>query len=125
MSSKYPVIFRPIQQRLFHSYSFLERRRIRISCWFILLVVSISCFGQGEDGPKKYYFPNGQVSSEGTLVDGKPEGWWRTYYENGTLRSEGNRVRFQLDSIWRFYDEEGVLASEISYKADKKNGPLR
>ena len=48
-----------------------------------------------EDGPARYLYPNGQVSSEGVLVNGRPEGYWRTYYETGALRSEGNRKRFE------------------------------
>ena len=33
------------------------------------------CMGQGgEDGFTQYRYPNGQVSSEGYLVNGQPEG---------------------------------------------------
>jgi len=96
-------------------------------CSFVLVVllrVSL-CAGQGEDGFKRYLFPNGEVSSEGYLVDGKPEGYWKTYYENGSLRSEGNRSRFLLDSLWKFYAPNGALQSEINYAADRKHGPSR
>ena len=67
-------------------------------------------------------FPSGQISSEGWLVNGKPEGYWKNYHENGQLKSEGNRKNFLLDGIWKFYDEEGTLTLEISYKEGKRQG---
>jgi antitoxin component YwqK of YwqJK toxin-antitoxin module len=74
------------------------------------------------NGPNKYFYPNGKVSSEGTMRDGKPDGYWKTYYETGKLKSEGNRRNFQLDSIWRFYTEDDKPSMEFSYKDGKKNG---
>ncbi|MBK9291945.1 MAG: toxin-antitoxin system YwqK family antitoxin [Bacteroidetes bacterium] len=67
-------------------------------------------------------FPSGAVSSEGWLVNGKPEGYWKNYYENGNLRSEGNRKNFQLDGLWKFYDEQGTLTLEINYQDGKRQG---
>ncbi len=92
----------------------------------VLLVLGViaSVIAQ-EDGYKRYFHPNGTISSEGYLVDGKPEGWWKTYYENGVLRSEGGRKHFQLDSLWRFYSNEGRLQSETNYRSDKKEGWMR
>lgn len=75
------------------------------------------------NGPVRYYYPGGtQVSSEGLLRDGRPDGYWKTYYPDGTLKSEGNRVEGKLDSIWRFYSPEGLLKTAITYRSDKKNG---
>ena len=47
---------------------------------------------------------NGNVSSEGYLLNGKPEGYWKNYFETGTLKSEGSRKNFKLDGSWKFYD---------------------
>lgn len=74
------------------------------------------------NGCNVFHYPNGVVSSEGTMREGKPDGYWKNYYETGILKSEGNRKNFQLDSLWRFYNEEGKLTMEISYKEGKKNG---
>jgi antitoxin component YwqK of YwqJK toxin-antitoxin module len=74
------------------------------------------------NGTNRYFYPNGRVSSEGIMRDGKPDGYWKTYYENGKLKSEGNRKDFQLDSLWRFYTEDGKPSLEFSYKGGKKNG---
>jgi antitoxin component YwqK of YwqJK toxin-antitoxin module len=97
--------------------------RIQMLCVFTLLAVV--CMGQAEDGPKKYFYPNGQVSSEGVLVNGRPEGYWKSYYADGVLKSEGNRTRSQLDSTWRFYAPDGRLTTTIDYRADQKNGLTR
>ena len=78
-----------------------------------------------QDGPTKYFFPNGKVSSEGVLLNGKPEGFWKNYYDTGVLRSEGNRDTVLVDSLWRFYAPDGSLQNEINYAANKKNGASR
>lgn len=67
-------------------------------------------------------FPSGQVSSEGWLVNGKPEGYWKNYHENGRIKSEGNRKQFLLDGPWKFYNEEGELTLEINYVQGKRQG---
>jgi antitoxin component YwqK of YwqJK toxin-antitoxin module len=71
---------------------------------------------------KIFYFADGTKSSEGTLINGKPDKYWKTYDKNGILRSEGNRKNFELDSLWKFYDANGKLILEINYFKGKKNG---
>ena len=75
-----------------------------------------------KDGFTKFYYPNGMVSSEGNMKEGKPDGYWKTYYENGILKSEGNRENGQLDSLWKFYNELGKLSLTYVYKEGKKSG---
>lgn len=75
-----------------------------------------------QDGYVQYFYPNGQVSSEGMMVKGKPEGFWRTYYVTGIIKSEGNRKNHLLDSIWVFYNSKGDTLQKISYMIGKKNG---
>jgi len=74
------------------------------------------------NGINTFRFPNGKVSSEGTMRDNKPDGYWKTFYETGILKSEGNRKNYELDSTWKFYDEKGKLTLQINYKKGKKNG---
>jgi len=71
---------------------------------------------------KQFFYSNGVVSSEGFLVDGKPDGLWKSYYETGVLKSIGKRTDYMLDSVWSFYDIHGRLEREISYLENKKNG---
>lgn len=98
----------------------LLKRKYIIIC--ILCLISSFIFGQGEY--TVYYYDNGNVSSEGFLENGQPNGYWKTYYPNGILKSEGNRENFELDSTWVFYNEEGQRVSEINYRGGKKNGTV-
>ena len=82
-------------------------------------------YGQQEevtDGYVKFYYPNGQVSSEGLMKNGKPDGYWKTYFVTGIIKSEGKRTNFLLDSVWVFYNQKGDTAQKISYMYGKKNG---
>ena len=96
-----------------------------------LLAISFFCISEikaqqpserAGDSLVKFYYPGGQLSSEGTMREGKPDGYWKTYYENGVLKAEGNRKNFMLDSIWKFYDDSARLLVSITYAEDKKNG---
>lgn len=75
-----------------------------------------------EEQKVQYFFPTGELSSEGMLHNGKPDGFWKSYYQNGQLKSAGLRRQFMLDSVWNFYTEDGKLEKSISYRDDKKNG---
>lgn len=75
-----------------------------------------------ENGPVKIYYPNGQVSSEGFVKDGKPDGYWKTYYVTGIIKSEGKRKNFLLDSTWNFYNQSGELVEVINYQLGKRSG---
>ena len=65
----------------------------------LLLAFQLSLLAQNEY--KVFYYPNGQKSSEGFLVEGKPDGYWKNYFDNGVLKSEGNRKDFQLERYWQ------------------------
>jgi uncharacterized protein len=94
-----------------------------------LILFSALAFGQvtGDtvirpEGYRQFFYPNGKVSSEGVIRDGKPDAYWKNYHENGVLKSEGNRVNFLLDGEWRFYDDTGTLRLSVNYLQGKKNG---
>jgi uncharacterized protein len=74
------------------------------------------------NGYNKFYFPSGQLASEGTLRDGQPDGFWKSYFPNGKLKTEGNRKNYKLDSTWVFYNEKGDTTEVINYLAGSKNG---
>ena len=75
-----------------------------------------------QDGYQVFKYPNGTVSSEGLIKNGKPEGFWKSYYVTGVKKSEGKRTNFLLDSIWIFYDQAGDTTEKINYLYGKKNG---
>lgn len=70
----------------------------------------------------EFFYEDGSLSSKGHMLDGKPNGYWKSFYPNGMLKSEGNRKNFELDSTWLFYDEEGRITLEINYKEGKMHG---
>jgi antitoxin component YwqK of YwqJK toxin-antitoxin module len=71
---------------------------------------------------KVYFYEGGAKSSEGNLVNGQPNGFWKSYWRSGNLKTAGNRKNFTLDSIWVFYNEDGIKTSEIAYKKGEKQG---
>ncbi len=91
---------------------------------FIIMFVQSEIAQMKENGYNFFYFENGNVSSEGTLINGKPDGYWKTYYENGEIKTEGKRTNFLLDSVWVFYFENGNIHQKISYSENKRNGLL-
>jgi antitoxin component YwqK of YwqJK toxin-antitoxin module len=70
----------------------------------------------------QFTFENGEVSSEGCLVGGLPEGEWITYHVNGQVASRGSRKNGLLEGKWFFHNEEGWLEHEISYDQGTLNG---
>lgn len=89
---------------------------------FLIFFISIGNSVLAQENYQVYYYDNGNISSEGTMESGKPNGYWKTYYPNGQLKTEGNRKNFELDSTWVFYDEAGDRVSSIDYKKGKKEG---
>ncbi|MDT8400492.1 MAG: hypothetical protein RQ743_02265 [Bacteroidales bacterium] len=75
-----------------------------------------------EDGYHVFKYPNGTVSSEGYISDGKPDGYWKSYYVTGVIKSEGRRRNHLLDSIWVFYGQTGDTLEKIDYLYGKKSG---
>ena len=57
------------------------------------------------------------------MVNGQPDGWWKSYNEKGVLVSEGNRKNAQLDSVWFFYNDSGDTSLVIHYRNGMKSGP--
>ncbi|TSA35372.1 MAG: hypothetical protein D4R64_09890 [Porphyromonadaceae bacterium] len=88
----------------------------------ILISHGLICQESLKDGYNKLYYGNKQISSEGMIRNGKPDGKWISYHINGKIKSEGNRRNFQLDSIWKFYDEQNFIIDEISYLDGKRSG---
>jgi antitoxin component YwqK of YwqJK toxin-antitoxin module len=75
-----------------------------------------------ENGFQKIYYPNGKVSSEGYMRNGKPDGFWKTFYPSGIIKSEGNRNNYLLDSVWVFFNEVGDTLQKVNYILGKRNG---
>jgi uncharacterized protein len=100
----------------------MKRILFSLSFIFIFLLTSAQEKGSLPDGYQVFKYPNGAVSSEGLIKNGKPEGFWKSYYVTGVKKSEGRRTNFLLDSIWVFYDQSGDTTEKINYLYGKKNG---
>jgi antitoxin component YwqK of YwqJK toxin-antitoxin module len=91
-----------------------------------LICTTVLLFSQGgeamSDGYKIFKYPNGTISGEGFMKNGKPDGFWKSYYVTGVKKSEGKRTSFLLDSIWVFFDQAGDTIEKINYLFGKKNG---
>ena len=90
-----------------------------------MIFCATSLFAQNSgvrDGYQQFKYPNGVISSEGLIKNGKPEGFWKSYYVTGVIKSEGKRTSFLLDSIWVFFDQTGDTTEKINYLLGKKNG---
>lgn len=93
-----------------------------IPIFFLVGVINIAEAQVDSTDYKFFKYPNGVISSEGYMQDGKPNLYWKTYYEDGVLKTEGNRENFELTGPWKFYDELGNLRYIINYKSGKKDG---
>ena len=108
----------------------MKKQIFHITLKRIFLLMQLSCvtlalYAQGNvpgNGHVQFFYPSGQLSSEGTMNNGQPDGYWITYYPTGIKKSEGKRTNFLLDSIWTFYDNKGDTLQKISYMFGKKNG---
>lgn len=92
---------------------------------FLLLMMPFALASQDAgltDGYHQFFYPNGVISSEGYIRDGKPDGYWISYYVTGVKKSEGKRTSFLLDSTWVFYDNAGDTLEKITYLLGRKNG---
>ncbi len=94
-----------------------------ISSFFIF--ISALIYSQDiklEDGYHVFKYPNGSVSSEGYIRNGKPDGYWKSYYVTGVIKSEGKRRNHLLDSVWVFYSQSADTLEKIDYLLGKKSG---
>jgi uncharacterized protein len=99
-------------------------KRITVLLFFVLIFSIINAQENStlQDGFQVFKYPNGSVSSQGLIKNGKPEGFWTSFYVTGVKKSEGRRRNFMLDSIWIFYDQTGDTTEKINYLYGKKNG---
>ncbi len=117
--------FNIVDSAITFTFPFKKKYNIIRRGIILLFFISLGNAVLAQAEHKIYYYDNGNVSSEGEMEAGKPNGYWKTYYPNGQLKSEGNRKNFQLDSIWIFYNELGERTSSISYLEGKKSGEVK
>jgi len=67
---------------------------------------------------QKEFFENGQVSKEGSMVNGKRTGAWKSYYKTGEIWSKGFYKNGLNDSTTIAYYQNG----EVRYKGQFTEG---
>ena len=72
-------------------------------------------FTDGVDTYMRAYYPGGQLSEEGPLLQGYRDGHWKIYDEAGTLRMEGNYLDDKRIGEWKAYDEKGMLVQTKTF----------
>ncbi len=89
----------------------------------ILFILSSSLYAQTDSSSiQKNYYSSGVLSSEGQMINGKPNGLWKNYYPNGQLKSYGHWSNNKLTGTWLFFDDKGDTLQSIEYRNQKKNG---
>ncbi|MEZ5172931.1 MAG: hypothetical protein R2850_05370 [Bacteroidia bacterium] len=87
----------------------------------LVLIFTFGGYAQN-DSLVTYKFPNGNISGEGYLKNGLPEGLWKNYFPSGKIKSEGLLSEGKTSGIWKFYFESGYVNLEITYLQGIKNG---
>ena len=77
------------------------------------------------DGWRKEYYENGNLQFETTFKDGKQEGLSKGYYPNGNLEGEGTFKDGKPEGLWKEYYENGNLKDEITFKDGKPEGLVK
>jgi antitoxin component YwqK of YwqJK toxin-antitoxin module len=70
----------------------------------------------GGNGTRITYYVTEKKESEGSYLDGKPDGNWAYFHENGRKASEGKMIDGKKEGVWRYYNTNGRLESIISFK---------
>jgi antitoxin component YwqK of YwqJK toxin-antitoxin module len=69
-------------------------------------------------GKWQYFFPDGQLESEGYFVDDLPEGKWVWYYPEGVIKEEGNYQKGLRIGAWYQYSGNGIIIRENNFSLE-------
>jgi len=112
--NKYDII---INDTLISKSDFIEKSATLDSVRLKLLQ-----FKPISDGYKKAYYLNGKLYSEGSVKNGKEDGFWIYWHSNGQKAREGNFVQGKREGIHRYWFPNGRLRGEGTFKNDKYDG---
>lgn len=68
------------------------------------------------------YNSNDKAQIVGKMIDNKNEGIWKYYYPNGNLESEGFFSNDTVDGYWKWYDSRGLMIQEGNFNSGLKEG---
>ena len=70
----------------------------------------------------KFYFPNGNVRSEGNFATNLRTGQWKFFYPDGKLEQSGNYRDGKTDGPWTWYYHDGNTLREENYYRGREDG---
>lgn len=76
------------------------------------------------NGPRIFYFTNGDTLSIEQYSMGNFEGEFRQYYENGQLQLKGMYRNNEMTGQWQQFYESGELKEVVTFRANAENGPF-
>ncbi|MCF8297407.1 MAG: hypothetical protein K9J13_07700 [Saprospiraceae bacterium] len=65
---------------------------------------------------QKWYFPNGNLKSQGGFKEGRSDGEWIYKNSSGKIISEGSFIKGLKDGIWKIYSLDGELLATKIYE---------
>jgi antitoxin component YwqK of YwqJK toxin-antitoxin module len=65
-----------------------------------------------------YWYPNGNVWSEGFFYQGENDSIRIVYHENGNKYYSGKYKKGQRTGVWKFWDEEGNFIKKVDYSVN-------
>ncbi len=77
------------------------------------------------NGIKKIFDDEGNLSSEITLKDGQYNGVSKLFYKNGKIKIESYYINDRRNGQSKEYDEDGNLSGVYTYKDDELIGPYK
>ena len=92
-----------------------------INILFIYVLLNKVAFSQ-DSLFQKFYYPNGNISSEGYLLNNLPAGQWTNYHVNGKKKSIGFWKNNKLEGNWIFFDTLGNKIMSENYVFGKRDG---
>lgn len=79
-----------------------------------------------KDGKYSSYSDEGELQIEGSYIQNKETGEWKSYHwGTRVLSKKGNYILGKQEDIWTEYDTLGVVSATYTYEEGKKNGPYQ
>lgn len=75
-----------------------------------------------KEGVWKTYYNNGKLKSEITYKNNIANGFARFYYKNGNVSEEGNWVNNKWDGKYKYYYENGQISYDWNFVNGKREG---
>jgi antitoxin component YwqK of YwqJK toxin-antitoxin module len=88
---------------------------------FILGLIMVFGTAEMKQYSKNYYI-NGNLQSEGWMIQNQKTDYWFYYFENGNKKEEGHFVNNKKTKWWVYYNSEKEIIKKTEYKNDFANG---